>query len=210
MGAFMSYVLVPRQHDTRLLLKVVMQTNRWAALGLSVGDLIMARRQLLNLKRLAERQQGQPRIDGQPQGERACAEVCQTVGVRYERYEPAAALRDVAEHYWLVVAPPPPATVRAVLVPNGRATVQFCLGSAGVRINAAGERTRNADVFLPATSEPMVLEQDGASHYVGIQFTAWGARRLWPGSGLSPRPVAGLVDRIPPAADLADIPGPRA
>ncbi|NGO13094.1 polyketide cyclase [Streptomyces sp. HC44] len=56
MGAFMSYVLVPQDHDTtRLLLKVVMQTSRWAAIGLSVGDLIMARRQLLNLKLLAER-----------------------------------------------------------------------------------------------------------------------------------------------------------
>jgi hypothetical protein len=60
MGAFMSYVLVPREHHTtRLLLKVVMQTNRWAALGLSVGDLIMARRQLLNFKQLAERHQHQ-------------------------------------------------------------------------------------------------------------------------------------------------------
>ena len=58
MGAFMSYVLVPREHDvTRLLLKVVMRTTRWAAVGLSVGDLIMARRQLLNLKQLAERHQ---------------------------------------------------------------------------------------------------------------------------------------------------------
>lgn len=58
MGAFMSYVLVPREHDvTRLLLKVVMRTSRWAAVGLSVGDLIMARRQLLNLKQLAERHQ---------------------------------------------------------------------------------------------------------------------------------------------------------
>jgi hypothetical protein len=58
MGAFMSYVLVPQDHDTtRLLLKVVMQTSRWASRWLSVGDLIMARRQLLNLKLLAERHQ---------------------------------------------------------------------------------------------------------------------------------------------------------
>jgi hypothetical protein len=59
MGAYMSCVLVPQGHGrTRLLLKVVMRAPRWAAPGLSVGDLIMARRQLLNLKQLAERQQG--------------------------------------------------------------------------------------------------------------------------------------------------------
>ena len=61
MGAFMSYVLVPQEHGTtRLLLKVVMRTARWTAPGLSVGDLIMARRHLLNLKQLAERHQGAP------------------------------------------------------------------------------------------------------------------------------------------------------
>jgi hypothetical protein len=56
MGAFMSYVLVPSGDDsTRLLLKVVMRTSRWIAPALSVADLFMAWRQLLNLKQLAER-----------------------------------------------------------------------------------------------------------------------------------------------------------
>lgn len=56
MGAFMSYVVVSEEGDvTRLLLEVVMRTTRWAVPALTVGDLIMARRQLLNLKRLAER-----------------------------------------------------------------------------------------------------------------------------------------------------------
>jgi len=56
MGAFVSYVVVPQERDvTRLLFKVVMRTTRWAAVPLCIGDLIMARRQLLNLKQLAER-----------------------------------------------------------------------------------------------------------------------------------------------------------
>ena len=60
MGAYLSYVLVPQEDAvTRLLFKAVIRTRRWAAPWLSVGDLIMARRQLLNLKHLAERHQGQ-------------------------------------------------------------------------------------------------------------------------------------------------------
>ena len=56
MGAYMSYVLEPGGDDsTRLLLKLVMRTRRWAAPAISAGDLVMARRQLLNFKRLAER-----------------------------------------------------------------------------------------------------------------------------------------------------------
>ncbi len=54
MGAYMSYVLHPTgEFATRLLLKVVMQATRFS-LALSLGDLVMARRQLLNIKRLAE------------------------------------------------------------------------------------------------------------------------------------------------------------
>jgi hypothetical protein len=55
MGACISYVLVPEDQTTRLLMKVVTAMSRWATPLLSVGDLIMARRQLLNLKHLAER-----------------------------------------------------------------------------------------------------------------------------------------------------------
>lgn len=50
-----SYDWIDNLGRRSLLLKVVMRTSRWAAFGLSVGDLIMARRQLLNWKNLAER-----------------------------------------------------------------------------------------------------------------------------------------------------------
>lgn len=55
MGAVVSYVLVPvDDRTTRLLMKLVMSGNRWLTSVFSVGDLVMARRQLLNLRRLAE------------------------------------------------------------------------------------------------------------------------------------------------------------
>ena len=58
LGAVMSYVLVPvdpHRRETRLLLKIVLRRGRAIAPFLSVGDLLMARRQLLNLAGLAER-----------------------------------------------------------------------------------------------------------------------------------------------------------
>jgi hypothetical protein len=58
MGAVMSYVLVPEGTGTRLLLKIVMKCRRVVAPFVSIGDLVMARRQLLNLARLAERSAG--------------------------------------------------------------------------------------------------------------------------------------------------------
>ena len=53
-GAVISYVLEPADMDTRLVMKAVMNLPRPLAPLLSVGDLVMARRQLLNWKHLAE------------------------------------------------------------------------------------------------------------------------------------------------------------
>jgi hypothetical protein len=57
MGAVMSYMLVPVDDglQTRLLLKVLTPGGRVIAPLLSIGDLIMARRQLINLAALAKR-----------------------------------------------------------------------------------------------------------------------------------------------------------
>lgn len=54
LGVVMSYVLEPDGEHTRLLMKLCAARGRWVAPLLSVGDLVMARRQLLNLKCLAE------------------------------------------------------------------------------------------------------------------------------------------------------------
>jgi hypothetical protein len=55
MGVHMSYVLAGHGRTTRLLLKLVARNGRALGPLLAVGDLVMARRQLLNLKELAER-----------------------------------------------------------------------------------------------------------------------------------------------------------
>jgi len=55
MGATMSYLLVPvGVARTRLILKVVGRPARLLAPMLAIGDLVMARRQLLNFKKRAE------------------------------------------------------------------------------------------------------------------------------------------------------------
>jgi hypothetical protein len=53
-GVLISYVLEPAGDGTRLLMKLTGRRGGLFAQLLSVGDLVMARRQLLNIKRLAE------------------------------------------------------------------------------------------------------------------------------------------------------------
>ena len=54
-GAYLTYLLVPESSEsTRLLLKIVMETNPVLAQVLCIGDLAMARKQLLTFKRHAE------------------------------------------------------------------------------------------------------------------------------------------------------------
>ena len=53
MSSYLSYVIRPRGPQTRLLLKVVADLPRWPAQALCIGDLLMARRQLLRLAALA-------------------------------------------------------------------------------------------------------------------------------------------------------------
>lgn len=55
LGAYMTYDVLPVPGgSTRLLLKIVMETSRPVAALVTLGDLVMARRQLLTWKSLAE------------------------------------------------------------------------------------------------------------------------------------------------------------
>ena len=129
--------------------------------------------------------------------------------MEYRRLAPDPALAGIVEHYWVVRAPAPPEELRAVLIPDGRATVQLCLGAPGRRLRVgSGTAETNADVFLPVTAEPYVLAQTGASHYVGVQLSPWGAAVLWPDAGRDPRAIDGLSPGRPAAVALARDPAP--
>lgn len=64
MGAHMSYVVEPAADATRLLLKISARTGRVLAPVVSLGDLVMARKQLLTLKDLAESDEAAARPRG--------------------------------------------------------------------------------------------------------------------------------------------------
>ncbi len=59
MSAYLSYAVVPQADGTRLLLKVAARTHRLLSPLISLGDLVMARKQLLTLAALAEGDAGE-------------------------------------------------------------------------------------------------------------------------------------------------------
>ncbi|MFV2145836.1 MULTISPECIES: helix-turn-helix domain-containing protein [Isoptericola] len=124
----------------------------------------------------------------------------------YRRHAPAPRLTGLVEHYWSVISPAPPGPLRAVLVPNGRGTIQFCLGRPGRRFAADTPARENADVYLPTGTASMVIEQEGPSHYVGIQFTPWGARTLFPRAPEQPAQVVDAIGPLPAKDALAEDP----
>lgn len=126
--------------------------------------------------------------------------------VDYRRHTPAVRLAGLVEHYWSVVSPAPPGPLRAVLVPNGRATIQFCLGRPGRRFAEGRPTSQNADVYLPTSTDPLVIEQEGPSHYVGVQFTPWGARAMFPTAPGHPVQVEQALGPLPDKAVLAEEP----
>lgn len=130
----------------------------------------------------------------------------------YRRFRPAAALTHVVEHYWSVISEGPvsPAASQrlvAVLVPNGRPTLQFCLGTPGTRRALDAPPVPNADVYLPVSTRPLVIEQEGPSHYVGVQCTPWGGRALFPQlTGGQPVQVQVAAGALPDGEGLAEDP----
>ena len=126
--------------------------------------------------------------------------------MEYRRHTPAVDLAPFVEHYWSVTSVSPVTAVRSVLVPSGRATMQFCLAEPGRRFAPGRPGQPNADVYLPNGTEPLLLEQRGRSHYVGIQFTPWGARALFPLTGAAPMLVAAITDTLPDKNALASTP----
>lgn len=100
----------------------------------------------------------------------------------YFRFPPPADLSAYVEHLWMVESPAFAQPRRDILIPNGRPTVVLSLRQPGVRHDPLTETSHpNGNVVFGITTRPYVLEQSGASSYVGAQLTPWGLSALLPG-----------------------------
>jgi AraC-like DNA-binding protein len=100
---------------------------------------------------------------------------------RYLRFPPPPGQRAYVEHIWMVEATGSREPKREILIPNGRPTVVVSLGRRGVRHDPRTATSYpNGNVVFGITTRPYVLEQQGASSYVGAQLTPWGLAALLP------------------------------
>jgi AraC-like DNA-binding protein len=127
----------------------------------------------------------------------------ETSSAVYRRYRPPAEGAHVIEHLWVVEAPARAEPIRQILVPNGRPTIVLALGDLGVRHDAlTGARAPNGNTLFGITTRPYVLEQSGASHYVGAQLQPYGLAALHPTSRLVDQFVDLDTWLDPEAADM--------
>jgi AraC-like DNA-binding protein len=105
-------------------------------------------------------------------------------GTSYHRYAPPGG-DDIIEHLWVIEAASHAQPRREVLIPNGRPTVLVALGALSVRHDPlTGTAAANGNTVFGITTRPYVLEQLGASHYVGAQLQPYGLAALMPGTHL--------------------------
>jgi AraC-like DNA-binding protein len=95
--------------------------------------------------------------------------------VLFERCAPSPRLAVYVEHFWTVSAPGEPTARREILIPNGRPMLVLSFANPSVRIDLhTGNRVPNGDTLFGLATQPFVIEQFGASRYLGVQFRPYG------------------------------------
>src|SRR5215469_2199610 len=111
--------------------------------------------------------------------------------VTFERFAPSPKLALYVEHFWSVSAPGEQTPRREILIPNGRPMLVLSFASSSVRIDPlTGNRFPNSNMLSGIASQPFVIEQCGASRYIGVQFRPYGLAAFLPGDKLVNRALS--------------------
>jgi AraC-like DNA-binding protein len=93
----------------------------------------------------------------------------------FERFAPSAKLAVYVEHFWMVSAPGEETARREILIPNGRPMLVLGFANPSVRIDSVtGNHLPNSNMLFGLATQPFVIEQFGASRYIGVQFRPYG------------------------------------
>ncbi len=111
--------------------------------------------------------------------------------VSYERFAPSPKLALYVEHFWIVSAPGEQTPRREILIPNVRPMLLLSFASPSVRIDPLTEiRLPNGNMLFGIASQPFVIEQCGASRYIGVQFRPYGLSAFLRGDKLVNRALS--------------------